>query len=342
MKRITTFFLLFFSMIVGLGMNTTMAHAKNYHFVMVSHMGPNDSNSKWFDLSLKEFEKKFPNVKTDYLATSDYSNQKYVALIEQAIATKPDGLAVAITDPQALDGAVRKAIKMGIPVIAFNTPDPREKGKKIPYMTFVGTDLYLDGVRAGEHAFASAAKGIVPKPKRALCANPDPAHSGLVARCNGFTEAMKEKGVETDTLATDWDPARATNILQSYLIRHKDVNYIYAVTGDSGPTVWNVANQLKLDPDVDKKGMTIIGVDANPVSLSGVQMGHLLSTVSQGFWLQGWEPMAWLYFYHEFGYKPASDILTGPVIIDKNAVDQWVKLIRKTFGAEAYDKQVTW
>lgn len=66
-------------------------------------------------------------MKTEYLSTSEYSNPKYVALIEQAIATKPDGLAVAITDPQALDGAVRQAIDMGIPVIAFNTPDPRAK-----------------------------------------------------------------------------------------------------------------------------------------------------------------------------------------------------------------------
>ena len=313
-------------------------------FLFVSHMSSNDSNSIWFDLALKAFMERYPNVKAEYLSTSEYSMQKYVQLIEQAISTKPDGLVVSITDALALDGVLRKAISQGIPLIAFNTPDLRDPAARIPYLTFVGTDYYQDGKKAGEHALAHAKAGEIPMPKQVLCANADATHGGLVARCKGMTDAMKTAGINTETLATDLDPARAANILSAYLARNSDVNYIYAVTGDLGPTVWTVCNKLGLHPDLGDTAhkVTIIGVDDNPVSLSGVKAGHLLSTVSQEFWLQGYVPLQQLYWYREYGYAPESDILTGPVIIDKTNVDHWITLVQGVIGAANFKKQTPW
>ncbi len=250
--------------VLGLAVLATTAGAQEYRFLMVSHMGPNDSNSKWFELSLATFEEKFPNVTTEYISTSEYSTSKYIQLIEQAVATNPDGLAVAITNPEALEGAINKAIDAGIPVIAFNTSDPRPQPDKIDYLTYVGGDEFKTGLMAGEHALAQAAAGTVPQPARVLCANPDPAHNGLVARCAGMTQAMGAAGVETEVLITDADPSRAASILTSYLRSNDDVNFIYTVTGDSGPTVYRVVEDLGRGPEVDGEGMTIIGVDANP------------------------------------------------------------------------------
>jgi simple sugar transport system substrate-binding protein len=84
--------------------------------------------------------------------------------------------------------------------------------------------------------------------------------------------------------------------------------------------------------------MTIITVDASPVALQGIKDGKVLSTNSQGFWLQGFVPMEWLYWYHELGYSPSSDILTGPVIIDGSTIDRWETLVRSIF-LEEYDEQ---
>lgn len=247
---------------------TADAAEKKFKFLVVSHMGANDSNSKWFDLSLSDFEKRFPDVETEYISTSEYSTQKYIQLIEQAAATKPDGIAVAITDAPALEGAINKAIAAGIPVVAFNTSDPRSQPDRIDYLTYVGGDEYKTGLLAGEHALAQAKAGKVPKPKKVLCANPDPAHSGLAARCRGMADAMKTAGVPSEVLTTDQDPSRATSIVSAYLQSNRDVNYIYTVTGDSAPTVYRVAQDLGLDPDVDMKGVTLVGVDANPISLT--------------------------------------------------------------------------
>ena len=313
-------------------------------YLFVSHMGSNDSNAIWFDRALKAFMERYPNVKAEYLSTNECTTQKYVQLIEQAISTKPDGLVVSITDAPALDGVLRKAIGQGMPIIAFNIPDLRDLAARIPYLAFVGTDYYQDGKMAGEHALAHAKAGEIPIPKQVLCANADATHGGLVARCKGMTDAMKAAGINTETLATDWDPARAADILRVYLARNPEVNYIYAVTGDLGPTVRNVCNKMGLHPDLGDKAhkVTIIAVDDNPVSLSGVKAGYLLSTVSQEFWLQGYLPLQQLHWYREYGYTPESDILTGPVIIDKTNVDHWIALVKGVIGADNFQKQISW
>jgi simple sugar transport system substrate-binding protein len=313
-------------------------------YLFVSHMGSNDANFQWFNLALKAFQQRYPNVKAEYLSTNEYNTQKYVQLIEQAISMKPDGLVVSITNAAALDCVLRQAISQGIPVIAFNTPDLRDPAARIPYLTFVGTDYYQDGKKAGEHALAHAKTAEIPMPKQVLCANAEATHGGLIARCKGMTDAMEAAGVKTETLATDWDPARAADILSAYLARNSDVNYIYAVTSDLGPTVRNVCKQMGLHPDLGDKehNVTIIGVDDNPVSLSGVKAGYLLSTSSQEFWLQGYVPLQRLYWYREYGYTPESDILTGPVIIDKTNVDDWITLVQGVIGLDNFQKQIPW
>jgi hypothetical protein len=50
-------------------------------------------------------------------------------------------------------------------------------------------------------------------------------------------------------------------------------------------------------------------------------------------------PMEWLYWYHKYGYKPASDILTGPVVIDAASVGQWETFVKSIFGDKEYAKQ---
>lgn len=87
----------------------------SYRFVMVSHIGSNDPNMNWLTTSLEEFEAKYPNVTTEYISTNNYSVQEHVRLLEQAIATRPDGIAVPIVSSDAFEGPLRRAIEQGIP-----------------------------------------------------------------------------------------------------------------------------------------------------------------------------------------------------------------------------------
>ena len=318
------------------------AQDKKFRFVMVSHIGSNDANMGWLTGSLKAFEEKYPDVTTEYISTNNYSVQEHVRLLEQAIATQPDGIAVPIVDYNAFEGPLRKAIEAGIPVVAFNIPDGRPAGERIPYLTYVGGDEYLTGKHLGEYAVAKAQAGEIPMPTHVVCASHDAAHQGLKARCAGMKEVMEAAGAKFDELFIGAEPSEARNTLQSFLQANTDTNYIFTVAGWSSPWAWGVANDMGLKPDVDNEGVTVLTVDEAPVSIEGIRAGHLLAANSQGFWLQGYAPMEWLYWNKTLGYEPKSDILTGPVIINKDNADRWADLVKGVFGEEEYTKQNTW
>src|SRR6202011_4533105 len=127
------------------------AQGDHYRFVMVSHIGSNDPNMNWLTTSIKTFEEKYPGVKTEYLSTNEYSLQGFISILNQAIATHPDGIAVPILNSEALQPILDKAISSGIPVVAFNIPDSRPADQRIHYLTYVGGDEYLTGVKLGEY-----------------------------------------------------------------------------------------------------------------------------------------------------------------------------------------------
>jgi simple sugar transport system substrate-binding protein len=154
-----------------------------------------------------------------------------------------------------------------------------------------------------------------------------------------MTDAMAAIGVSTENLFIGADPEGARSALESYMSANSDtVNYIFTVASWSSPWAYSVASDLGLSPDVDNEGVTIITVDESPIALEGIRLGKILSTHSQGFWLQGYLTMEWLYWYYELGYQPQSDMLTGPTVIDATDIDSWIERLRAIFGEE-YDNQ---
>lgn len=307
---------------------------RTYRFVMVSHIGSADPNQLWLEFAIAEFERRFPEVTIDYVATDQFSVENLVSLLRQTLATNPDGIAVPIVSAEAQGAVIQEAISQGIPVVAFNTIPSGDQ--TIPYLTYVGGDLYQDGVVLAQAILDAAEAGTIPEPTQAVCANPDIGHQGLVARCEGFNDTMAESGVQSEMLDISTEPTRQTSIVQSYLQGNSNVNVIFSTTARTGPTIYHAAREMDLSPDVDDQGVTIVSTDESPVSLEGVKGGHILATHSQGFYLQGFTPFEILYFHQELGYEPATDVLSGPILIDSSNVDKWIPLTRNAFG-DQYD-----
>ena len=75
--------------------------------------------------------------------------EKTAALIDQAVATKPDGMGATITDNTLFKPPLMKAIDAGIPVVAYDTGlGPDKDG--IPYLTFWGAEDYVQGYYGGK------------------------------------------------------------------------------------------------------------------------------------------------------------------------------------------------
>ncbi|PLV59146.1 sugar ABC transporter substrate-binding protein [Thermotoga sp. KOL6] len=280
-----------------------------YTFYLVSHGGPADPFWGVVMKGMKDAAEKF-GVEAVYLGPEKYSLKEFIDLVNSAIARKPDGLIVTITNPVALDEPLRKAIKMGIPVVAINVPDTRPPEEAIPYLVYVGMDEYLAGVYAARRMLQEFT------PKRAVVAIHEPGHAGLEARAKGIIDVLSEKHIPVEKLDITTDPTKALTVMKSYLMKHPDTDAIFTL----GPLGAHPAIQL-----VEEEGLAgkvkIGAIDLSTKIINAIKEGVIVFTIDQQQYLQGYLPIVFLYLYKEYGLIPHEKVLTGPSIIDKSNVE---------------------
>lgn len=336
-----SFFFVFLFVFISGSVGVAESNEEKYTFYFVSHIGPADVNIKWLTTASEDFMKRFPEVKIVYVAPEKFSIEQQRENIRAAIAANPDGLIVPITDPTAFDEILRHAIvDLGIPVIASNVPDPRPKNERIPYLTYVGGDEYLTGYQLAEEVIKAYESGQISKPTKAVAALAHVGHVGWEMRTEGFRDAMAEIGVLTEKLAVGDDPVQGKEIMRSYLINNPETNVM--LCGFNVVWAYKVGEELGLHPNVDEEGLTLVSVDASPMALEGIINKKMLASHSQGFYLQGYLPPLWLYFYNKYGFEPPDEILTGPIPINKDNVQQWKDIVMSVFGEEVYYSITGW
>lgn len=296
-----------------------------YTFYVVSHGGPGDPFWGVVIKGMQDAAAMLTSgtgdvIKATYLGPAVYSVTELVNMLNSAIAARPNGIVCTITDPAALDEPLRRAINLGIPVIAINVPDPRPAGEKIPYLFYVGGDEYLSGIKAAERMLA------VKKPTRAVVFIHEVGHVGLELRAKGFIEVMTAAGVPAEKLAIGVDPTQAVDIIRGYFAKYPDTDAIFTL-GPIGtlPTVTFLKEQ-------GLAGKVMLGCfDLDEVTLSAIKEGVALFTVTQQQYLQGYLPIVWLYLYNKYGFLPANDILTGPGFVDGSNVGKVEELIKQGY-----------
>lgn len=145
-----------------------------------------------------------------WLNPEEFSIERLVELMNNAVAANPDGMIATITDAEAVEPPLLDAINQGIPVIAFDVPDTRPPDERIPYLFYVGGDEYLAGQQAAQRMLA---EGDV---TRAVCAIQEVGNVALELRCQGFSDVMKDNGVPVENIDIGNDPGRVQAVLQGY------------------------------------------------------------------------------------------------------------------------------
>jgi len=299
--------------------------AAEYTFYIVSHGGPGDPfwgvvMKGMQDAAVLLSKGTGDTIKATYLGPAVYSVTELVNMLNSAIAAHPQGIVCTITDPAALDEPLRRAISLGIPVIAINVPDPRPAGERIPYLFYVGGDEYLSGIKAAEKMLA------VKKPARAVVFIHEVGHVGLELRAKGFIEVMTAAGIPAEKLAIGTDPTQAVDIIRGYFAKHPETDAIFTL-GPIGtlPTVTFLKEQ-------GLAGKVMLGCfDLDEVTLKAIKDGIALFTVTQQQYLQGYLPIVWLYLYNKYGFLPANDILTGPGFVDGSNIEKVEQLIKQGY-----------
>ncbi|NOY08747.1 MAG: sugar ABC transporter substrate-binding protein [Spirochaetes bacterium] len=295
---------------------------KKMKFYVVTHGGPADPFWGIVMRGAKDAGKMF-NVDVTYLGPEKFSIQKLVNMVETAIAAKPDGLVVTITDQKALDKPLKDAIKKGIPVVAINVPDTRSFPDKIPYLVYVGADDYKVGIEAAKRMLEEFAPG---KPKRGVVSIHEVGHTGLELRAKGITEVFKAQGIPVDRLATSPNASETYQIMDAYLTKHPDTDAVFTL----GPL--DTHPVLKLLQDKGLSGKVKQGaVDLSNTIINAIKDGKLVFTVEQQQYLQGYLPIGLLVLYNKYGLIPHGDILTGPAIVDKSNVGVVEEMVKERY-----------
>ena len=78
-------------------------------------------------------------VDVTVLGPDRFDLERTASLIDQAVAAKPNGIALTVTDPVLFREPIMRAINAGIPVIAYNAGSG-PINDNIPYLTYLGQD----------------------------------------------------------------------------------------------------------------------------------------------------------------------------------------------------------
>jgi simple sugar transport system substrate-binding protein len=247
----------------------------------------------------------------EYRSPETYDMVTMAQLIDAAVASKPDGLAVSIPDPDALGPSIQAAIAAGIPVISLNSGV--EVAKSLGVKVHVGQTEFVAGVGGGE---AMKAAGVT----NAACVNQEVGNVALDLRCEGFEQGL---GAKPDIIATSIDPTEVKNAVTAYLTKNPDTQALFILGSDPAMPAVEAVEELGLIGKV-----RLATFDLSEGILESVRDGKMDFAIDQQQYMQGYLPVVLLRLYKKFGLMPGADVLTGPGLVTKDnaaSVIEWSK-----------------
>ena len=263
--------------------------------------------------------------KVDYL-WSDWLNDKMIAQFKEAIARRPDGIAImGHPGDDAYGPLVDEAESKGIIVTSQNTTLPKLESKyKDKGFGYVGQELYASGLLLGKGAALRA--GLKTGDKAFVWGLKGAPIRGL--RSKGCEDALKELGVNVDYLeisdAINSDPQQGTPVITAYISANPDVKLIIT---DHGNLTSTLGTYLKAS---NKKPGEIFGAgfDLSAATVSAIREGWVGAVLDQQPYLQGYLPVLQICLTKKYGFA-GLHIDTGASIIDKNNIEFIAPLAEK-------------
>ncbi len=283
------------------------------YFRLVTH-GANDPFWAVFQQGMIDAAKEL-GCKADIdLAGSDMALQ--AKRFQEAVAMRPDGIALVINSDTAWDKPVADAIAKGINVIGVNNDDTKGSAGNAR-LAYIGQDERRAGLMIGRAVFAAAkAKGWNLSSMKVACAVEVAGANYGVVRSSGIIDAMAEYGIpgKPEIVDCTLEMTTAEQRITSYVIAHPDVKLMF---GLGGITTDRLTSGMK---NAGKKAGDILGggFDAAPGTLTGLEEGFMVASIDQQQYLQGYFSVYVLYLMKKYGFAPQID--TGGFLITKNNI----------------------
>jgi simple sugar transport system substrate-binding protein len=235
-----------------------------------------------------------------------------VNAMNSAIASKANGIAVALIDTHAFNSSTEKALAAGIPVVAYNADALGNKR-----LSYTGQDLKLAGEAMGARIVASVPEGEV----ALFIATPGSAN--LQPRIEGAEKAIKASGkpITIHTVATGAAVAGEQSTIEAFYNSHKGVHGMYSVDGGSTESLAKVMQKLGLVA----KGVHAGGFDLTEQTQNLLKAGQIEFTIDQQPYLQGFLPTLQMFLYLVSGTQTGMfEANTGLKFVTKETVEPYL------------------
>ena len=298
------------------------ASAGKYKFAFVAHGGPGNPFWNVVHKGMEDAAARY-GVDVQWLSNPTFSIADMPNFLDDAIANRVDGLGVTCPDPEAIRESVEQAQASGVPIIVLNTADPNAgTPDALPTLFYIGASEFLGGQSNARAVLTEARKRGI-RVKRAVCPIQEVGHSGLEARFAGFRSILEPEGIPVDGLTISNDVEQSAGLLGDYFLSHPEANAIATL----GPLPAD-ALYLFLEEEGKKPGEILHTThDTSPAIFNHIREGYTIQAIDQQPYLQGYLTVVFLYLQKEYGLSLASDVLTGPFVINAANVDRIADLV---------------
>ncbi len=271
---------------------------EKYTIYAVVHGGIGEPYWKKIEKGIKDASVLIPEFKVIYVGPAVFQFEQFMSMLESALAAKPDGLLVTMTNPPAMDDMLRNAIKEGLPVIAIDSPDSRPLVERVPYLSYIGELPYQGGVLVAKEILKRY------RPKRVLYGNPQIGALNLIMRGQGLIDTMAQAGVPVESMDTMQDPAQGTEIILSYLRAHPETDTFNGEILHVEALVTRLEEQ-GIKPGVDVRISTF---GLSDTTMEMLQQGKIDFSIDEQPYMQGFLGITFMYLHIKYGFTPPPEI----------------------------------
>lgn len=273
-----------------------------YTVAMITHGAPGDT---FWDLVRKGAEDaaRKNNIELRYSSDPEAPNQ--ANLVQNAIDSRVDGIAVTLPNADAIGPVARKAADKKIPIVALNAG--MDAYQKYNISAFFGQEEKVAGTLAGERLAKDGAR-------HALCVIHEQGNSSQEARCAGVKQGM---GGNVETLYVNGkDLTSVQSTVQAKLSQDKSIDW---VMGLQAPVAMTSAEAVKNAGSAAK----VATFDTNAQLVDAISSGAIAWAVDQQPYMQGYLAVDSIWLAHRNGSTMGGGrpVYTGPSFVDSSNVD---------------------
>lgn len=284
------------------GSNAGTADTPRATIAMITHAPPGDT---FWDLIRKGAEAAAAKDNIDLQYTGDVDAPNQANLVQNAIDSGVDGMAVTLAKPDAMKPNVEAAVAAGVPVVAFNSG--YDHWQNFGLQGYFGQDERIAGIAAGERLKTDGATN-------AICVIQEQGAVQLEARCAGIAEGFGGKIENLNVNGQDLPSVQST--IQAKLQQDPSIDSIITL---GAPIALTAVESISASGS-DAKISTF---DTNAALVDAIKSGDVQWAIDQQPYLQGYLAVdsLWLYINNKNTIGGGQAVLTGPSFIDNTNID---------------------